>query len=72
MKRIKAIFMLLCFLGIGISAQTYRQANDISYAGKSEAYLYELDGHGHGGMVELGFHILETHLDKMLGKEVNP
>ena len=41
-------------------------------AGHTETYLYELDGHGHGAMVEPSFHILETHLNKMLGKPVNP
>ncbi len=40
--------------------------------GHQDTYLYELDGHGHGGMIEPGFHILETHLNKMLGKPVNP
>ena len=40
--------------------------------GHQHTYLYEIDGHGHGGMVEPSFHILETHLNKMLGKQVNP
>jgi acetyl esterase/lipase len=40
--------------------------------GHQETYLYEIDGHGHGAMVEPSFHILETHLNKMLGKPVNP
>ena len=35
-------------------------------------YLYELDGHGHGAMVDPSFHILETHLNRLLGKRVNP
>ena len=40
--------------------------------GHQETYLYELDGHGHGTMVDPAFHILETHLNRMLGKRVNP
>ena len=40
--------------------------------GHQHTYLYELDGHGHGGMVAPGFHILETHLRQMLGQPVNP
>ncbi len=47
-------------------------ARMMKLAGHQQTYLYELDGHGHGGMVEPGFHILETHLLRMLGKEVNP
>ena len=41
-------------------------------AGHRETYLYELDGHGHGTMVDPSFHILETHLNRMLGRRVNP
>ena len=37
-----------------------------------ETYLYELDGHVHGTMVDPSFHILETHLNRMLGRRVNP
>lgn len=40
--------------------------------GHRETYLYEIDGHGHGGMVDPSFHILETHLRKMLGERTNP
>ena len=40
--------------------------------GHQETYLYELDGHGQGTMVDPAFHILETHLNRMLGKRVNP
>ncbi|MBR5654877.1 MAG: alpha/beta hydrolase [Prevotella sp.] len=47
-------------------------ARMMKLAGHTETYLYELDGHGHGGMVEPGFHILETHLKQMLGEAVNP
>lgn len=35
-------------------------------------YLYEIDGHGHGGMVEPAFHILDTHIKQMLGQPVYP
>ena len=47
-------------------------ARMMKLVGHHETYLYEIDGHGHGGMVEPSFHILETHLLKALGKEVNP
>ena len=47
-------------------------ARMMKLVGHQETYLYEIDGHGHGGMVEPSFHILETHLNKMLGKPVNP
>jgi hypothetical protein len=41
-------------------------------AGHQQTFLYEIDGLGHGGMIEPGFHILETHLHQMLGQPVNP
>lgn len=47
-------------------------ARMMKLAGHTQTYLYELDGHGHGGMVEPGFHILETHIKRMLGEKVNP
>lgn len=47
-------------------------ARMMKLVGHQETYLYEIDGHGHGGMVEPAFHILETHLNKMLGKRVDP
>lgn len=47
-------------------------ARMMKLSGHKQTYLYELDGHGHGGMVEPGFHILETHIRKMLGEEVSP
>ena len=40
--------------------------------GHQQTCLYEIDGHGHGGMVEPSFHILETHIRKALGQPVNP
>ena len=47
-------------------------ARMMKLVGHQQTYLYEIDGHGHGKMVEPAFHILETHLNKMLGKKVNP
>ena len=47
-------------------------ARMMKLAGHQQTYLYEIDGHGHGGMVDPGFHILETHLKQMLGQPVNP
>ncbi|MBP5276985.1 MAG: alpha/beta hydrolase [Prevotella sp.] len=47
-------------------------ARMMKLVGHEQTYLYELDGHGHGGMVEPGFHILDTHLKRMLGQKVNP
>lgn len=47
-------------------------ARMMKLAGHQQTYLYEIDGHGHGGMIDPGFHILETHLLKMLGLPINP
>ena len=47
-------------------------ARMMKLAGHKQTYLYEIDGHGHGGMVDPGFHILETHLRLMLGQPINP
>ena len=47
-------------------------ARMMKLAGHQQTYLYEIDGHGHVGMVDPGFHILETHLKQMLGIEVYP
>ena len=47
-------------------------ARMMKLAGHQHTYLYELDGHGHGGMVAPGFHILETNLRQMLNQPVNP
>ena len=47
-------------------------ARMMKLAGHQWTYLYEIAGHGHGGMVAPGFHILETHLRQMLGQPVNP
>ena len=47
-------------------------ARMMKLAGHKHTYLYEIDGHGHSGMIVPGFHILETHLKQMLGQPVNP
>ena len=47
-------------------------ARMMKLAGHEQTYLYEIDGHGHNGMIEPGFHILETHIRQMLGVPVNP
>ena len=47
-------------------------ARMMKLAGHQQTYLYELDGHGHGGMVEPGFHILETHIKQLQGEKVYP
>lgn len=47
-------------------------ARMMKLVGHKQTYLYELDGHGHVAMVNPSFHILETHLNRMLGKDVNP
>lgn len=47
-------------------------ARMMKLAGHQQTYLYELGGYGHGGMVEPGFHILETHIRRMLGEKVDP
>ena len=47
-------------------------ARMMKLVGHQHTYLYELDGHGHGGMVAPGFHILETHLRQILSLPVNP
>ena len=47
-------------------------ARMMKLVGHTQTYLYELDGHGHGAMVQPSFHILETHINRMLGKQVDP
>ena len=47
-------------------------ARMMKLVGHRQTYLYELDGHGHGGMIEPGYHILETHIKTLLGQSVNP
>ena len=44
-------------------------ARMMKLAGHTETYLYELGGHDHGAMVDPSFHILESHMKKMLTKE---
>lgn len=40
-------------------------ARMMKLVGHQQTYLYEIDGHDHGKMVEPSFHILETHLKEM-------
>ena len=47
-------------------------ARMMKLVGHHQTYLYEIDGHGHGGMVDPSFHILETHIKQMLGERVYP
>lgn len=44
-------------------------ARMMKLAGHTETYLYEIDGHDHGAMVDPSFHILESHMKKMLKQE---
>lgn len=43
-------------------------ARMMKLVGHQQTYLYEIDGHGHVPMVGPSFHILETHLNKLLSK----
>lgn len=47
-------------------------ARMMKLVGHQHTYLYEIDGHGHGGMVDPSFHILDTHIKQMLGELVYP
>lgn len=47
-------------------------ARMMKLCGHEQTYLYEIDGHGHVAMVGPSFHILETYLNKILGKKINP
>ena len=47
-------------------------ARMMKLVGHPSTYLYEIDGHGHGGMVEPSFHIMETHIRQLLGEKVSP
>ena len=47
-------------------------ARMMKLAGHQQTYLYEIDGHGHVGMLAPSFHILETHLKQMLGLPAYP
>ena len=47
-------------------------ARMMKLVGHQQTYLYEIDGHGHGGMVDPSFHILDTHIKMLLGEKVNP
>ena len=41
-------------------------ARMMKLVGHKQTYLYELDGYDHGAMAEPAFHILESHLQRML------
>ncbi|MCR5130399.1 MAG: alpha/beta hydrolase [Prevotella sp.] len=41
-------------------------ARMMKLVGHKETYLYELDGHDHGSMVQPSFHILDNHIKKAL------
>lgn len=47
-------------------------ARMMKLVGHQETYLYELDGYGHGAMAVPAFHILLNHVNKVLGKPMNP
>ena len=47
-------------------------ARMMKLVGHQYTYLYEIDGHGHVGMVDPSFHILDTHIKQMLGEPVYP
>ena len=47
-------------------------ARMMKLAGHKQTYLYEIGGHGHGPMVDPSFHILETHMQMLLGMKTNP
>lgn len=40
-------------------------ARMMKLVGHQQTYLYELDGHDHGSMVEPSFHILDAHIRKL-------
>jgi len=41
-------------------------ARMMKLVGHTQTYLYELDGYDHGAMAEPAFHILESHLQRLL------
>jgi acetyl esterase/lipase len=43
-------------------------ARMMKLVGHKQTYLYELQGHDHGSMVDPSFHILETHIKQLLSK----
>lgn len=47
-------------------------ARMMKLVGHKKTYLYEIDGHGHVGMVDPSFHILDTHIKQALGQQVYP
>ena len=47
-------------------------ARMMKLVGHESTYLYEFDGHGHGGMMEPGYHILEWWVKKIDNKHFEP
>ena len=47
-------------------------ARMMKLVGHKQTYLYELDGHDHGAMVEPSFHILESHIKQLLNQKTHP
>lgn len=50
------------------NAYLYRM---MKLVGHKDTFLYEIDGHGHGAMIEPSYHILHYHVDRILHKD-NP
>ena len=46
-------------------------ARMMKLVGHKKTYLYELEGHDHGAMVEPSFHILDTHIKQLLEEQKN-
>jgi hypothetical protein len=46
-------------------------ARMMKLVGHKQTYLYEIDGHDHGAMVEPGFHILDAHIKRLLEEQKN-
>ena len=47
-------------------------ARMMKLVGHESTYLYEFDGHGHGGMMEPGYHILEWWVKRIDNKHFEP
>ena len=47
-------------------------ARMMKLVGHESTYLYEFDCHGHGGMMEPGYHILEWWVKKIDNKHFEP
>ena len=48
------------------NAYMYRM---MKLVGHEETYIYEIDGHGHGAMIEPSYHILHYHIDQILNPD---